>query len=85
MFTWRPLLTLLLMGAMSAVFSGCAPAYHSYEDCYIDCRYCPPPPLPWPEYPPCVCHSEPAEEYVVGGAATADRTQPAPEPAGVQE
>ncbi len=48
----------------AAMFAGCAPAYHAYQDHDIDCWYCVPPPLPWPEYPPCVCHSEPAQEYL---------------------
>ncbi len=59
-------LALLLAGALPA----CAPAYHAYQSCDIECRYCVPPPLPWPEYPPCVCHSEPATPYLGVGDIT---------------
>ncbi len=44
--------------------AGCAPAYHSYSDCYVDCQYCAPPPLPYTHYDDCVCHSCAAEKYL---------------------
>ena len=44
--------------------SGCAPAYHCYSGCRIPCKYCPPPPLPYPHYGGCLCHSHPAERYL---------------------
>ena len=43
---------------------GCAYDYHQYDDCQVNCRYCPPPPLPFPHYPECVCHSHLADEYL---------------------
>jgi len=43
---------------------GCAPAYHSYSGCHIDCRYCPPHPLPFCNYNGCRCHSLPASNYL---------------------
>ncbi|MEO8499108.1 MAG: hypothetical protein ABI614_28925 [Planctomycetota bacterium] len=47
------LLDLLVMAAAA----GCAPANHSYGGCDVNCRYCPPPPLPYTHYESCVCHS----------------------------
>lgn len=47
-----------------AAFVGCAPAYHSYSGCYVDCKYCPPPPLPYRLYDGCVCHSCAAAKYL---------------------
>ena len=43
---------------------GCARAYHDYSDCYIDCKYCAPPPLPYLHYKDCVCHSCAASRYL---------------------
>ena len=43
---------------------GCAPAYHRYSGCQVDCRYCAPPPLPYLHYPNCVCHSCAVEPYL---------------------
>lgn len=43
---------------------GCAPAYHCYSGCYVNCKYCPPPPLPYSSYSDCACHSRPAEPYL---------------------
>ncbi len=34
--------------------AGCAPAYHSYSGCYVDCKYAPPP-LPYVNDHGCVC------------------------------
>ena len=58
--TWLRPITPLLM----AVVSGCAPAYHSYSGCYVDCKYCAPPPLPYVHYEGCVCHSCAAAKYL---------------------
>jgi len=44
--------------------AGCAPAYHSYSGCYVDCQYCTPPPLPYVHYEGCVCHSCAASKYL---------------------
>ena len=44
--------------------AGCAPAYHDYTGCTVDCRYCPPPPLPYVHYDDCGCHSCAAMKYV---------------------
>jgi len=43
---------------------GCASAYHCYSGCRVNCRYCPPPPLPYTGYPGCVCHSCAASRYL---------------------
>ncbi len=43
---------------------GCAPGYRCYRGCHVDCRYCPPPPLPYSLYDECVCHSCPARPYL---------------------
>ena len=47
---------------------GCAPAYHSYSGCHIDCTCCPPPPLPYVHYEGCQCHSCPVQVYLDGTA-----------------
>ncbi|MCA9145933.1 MAG: hypothetical protein H6822_24220 [Planctomycetaceae bacterium] len=54
---WLALLALVLI-------AGCATAYHSYSGCYVDCRYCAPPPLPYIHYEGCVCHSCAASQYL---------------------
>ena len=51
---------------------GCAPAYRSYPGCHVDCRYCPPPALPFVHYDECVCHSCAASEYLVRPTQTID-------------
>jgi len=51
------------VGLMIAT-SGCAPAYHDYSGCSIDCRYCPLPPLPYKHYKECVCHSCAASQHL---------------------
>jgi len=43
---------------------GCAPAYHSYSECRVNCRYCPPRPLAYPHYCDCQCHSCQAQPYL---------------------
>ncbi|QDU74544.1 hypothetical protein Pan97_15530 [Bremerella volcania] len=43
---------------------GCAPAYHSYSGCRVDCKYCAPPPLPYTHYEGCVCHSSAVSQYL---------------------
>jgi hypothetical protein len=50
---------------------GCAPAYHSYSGCYVNCHYCPPPPVAYTCYEASVCHSCVAQPYlhVDSGAA----------------
>ena len=50
---------------------GCASAYHDYTECRVDCRYCVPPPLPFPHYDECVCHSCAASEYLAATALPA--------------
>ena len=54
---WLALVAIVLIG-------GCAPAYHSYSGCYVDCKYCAPPPLPYTHYEGCVCHSCAASKYL---------------------
>ena len=69
MFKWKLIGCTAAVVAATAV-AGCAPAYHAYQGHEIDCWYCAPPPLPWPEYPPCVCHSEQAQEYLSSAGST---------------
>ncbi len=53
------------LAALTVILAaGCAPAYHSYSGCYIDCNYCVPPPLPYTHYEDCVCHSCAASPYL---------------------
>ncbi len=54
-------LALLLM----ALAAGCAPAYHSYSGCHVDCQYCTPPPLPYVHYDGCACHSCAAAKHLM--------------------
>ena len=51
---------------VATLLCGCAPAYHSYSGCCVDCKYCPPPPLPYTQYDECVCHSCAAAPYIHG-------------------
>jgi len=51
---------------LATLLCGCAPAYHSYSGRYVDCKYCPPPPLPYTQYDECVCHSCAAAPHVAG-------------------
>jgi hypothetical protein len=44
--------------------TGCGPAYHSYSGCYVNCRYCPPAPLPWSYFEGCPCHGNAASMYL---------------------
>ncbi len=54
-----------LIGSLLAIFAiGCAPAYHDYTGCRVDCRYCVPPPLPYAHYPDCVCHACAVRPYL---------------------
>ena len=63
----------LVLGAtgllLLAIGSGCAAAYHDYASCYVPCRYCPPPPLPFVHYAECVCHSCAAERHLAAQVA----------------
>ena len=43
---------------------GCAPAYHCYSGCHVNCEYCPPPPLAHTQYAGCVCHSPAVAKYL---------------------
>jgi len=71
-----------LMPVIMPVVLGCAPAYHSYSGCYVDCQYCPPPPLPYTHYDECVCHSCAAQPYlhVVAAAPELSDELEAPQP-----
>lgn len=66
--------TAVLLIAMLTVTSsiGCAQAYHAYDSCYVDCKYCVPGPLPYAHYQGCVCHS----------CAAAKHAQPRPSDVG---
>jgi hypothetical protein len=55
---------LVLVLGLCLPAAGCAPAYHHYADCCVNCRYCPPPPLPYVHYPGCVCHSCAASQHL---------------------
>ncbi len=58
---------------------GCAPAYHDYSGCYIDCHYCPLPPLPYEQYKDCVCHSCAASRHLAIQPPTAGVDENSPE------
>lgn len=54
-----------ILGLMAIVLAaGCAPAYHDYSGCQINCRYCLRPPLAYKYYTDCVCHSCAASNYL---------------------
>lgn len=53
-----------LLSVAMTVAAGCAPAYHEYSGCCVDCGYCPPPPLPYTQYDECVCHSCAVSNYL---------------------
>lgn len=57
---WR-----LATAAYLLLAAGCAPAYHWYPGCRVNCRYCPDPPLPYGQYSECVCHSHAGSEYLI--------------------
>jgi len=66
--TWlRSILPLAL-----TLTAGCAPAYHSYSGCYVDCKYCTPSPLPYTHYEGCVCHSCAASNYLASHPQPSD-------------
>lgn len=44
--------------------SGCARACHDSQHYCVDCRYCPPPPLPYTYYNECACHSCAASKHL---------------------
>jgi len=64
MMTSSRLLMRFLGPLALALAAGCAPAYHAYPGCYVDCKYCPPPPLPYAHYQGCACHSCAAASYL---------------------
>lgn len=78
----RLLMPLALMGA-TIPFAGCAPAYHCYSECHVNCRYCPPSPMPYTTYDARACHSWQAAKYLNGqpsaGKAEARNEQPGEE------
>ncbi len=59
------------------LLGGCAPAYHSYSGCTVDCKYCVPPPLAYTHYSDCVCHSCAASRHL-------NPSQPLISPAGLE-
>ena len=77
MLTRTKMLVRLLGPLAMVIASGCAPAYHDYSGCHIDCRYCPPPPLPYACYPDCVCHSCAASNYLSVAPLGTDEIAPA--------
>lgn len=44
--------------------SGCARTCHDGQNYCVDCRYCPPPPLPYTYYNECACHSCAASKHL---------------------
>lgn len=54
------------------VVIGCAPGYHSYSGCRVNCNYCAPQPLPFTHYPECICHSCVARPYLYIDATAVD-------------
>ncbi len=59
---------------------GCASAYHDYE-CSVSCQYCVPPPLPYQQYDPGVCHAHAAAPYLTGTAGLVTPGSVVPTPA----
>jgi len=55
----------LLAATILLFVGGCAPAYHDYSGCRVNCRYCPPKPLEYPHYCGCQCHSCAASKYLM--------------------
>jgi len=77
MLTRTKILVRFLGPAAMVIATGCAPAYFDYSGCQINCRYCPPPPLPYTCYPDCVCHSCAASKYLsVSPPATGEMVPP---------
>lgn len=64
MMTHVKTLASLVASLLMTLAAGCAPAYHSYSGCQVDCKYCAPPPLPYTRYDGCVCHSCAASKYL---------------------
>ncbi len=64
----------LITAACVLLVVGCAPAYHSYSGCRINCRYCPPSPLAYPQYCEGQCHSCAASEYLVAENVVSELT-----------
>lgn len=78
MLTRTKMLVRLLGPLAMVIASGCAPAYHDYSGCHVNCTYGPPPPLPYACYPDCVCHSCAASNYLsVSLPATGEMPPPA--------
>ncbi len=62
---------LLFVGLL--LVGGCAPAYHCYSGCRVNCKYCPPRPLAYPSYCGCQCHSCQAQRYLATHSAMHSR------------
>ena len=54
----------LLGASVIALAFGCVSAYHDYANCQVPCKYCVPPPLGFPQYDECVCHSDVATDHL---------------------
>jgi hypothetical protein len=68
------------LGAIGMMlFMGCSPACHCYSGCHVNCRYCPPLPLPYTSYSGCVCHSSAASKYLSVVPGTVELTDNGPE------
>ncbi len=65
-----------LLAVLVVVITGCAPAYHCYQTCNVDCGYCPPPPLPYTQYDGCVCHSCAVSSYLSKWSPPANEMTP---------
>ena len=57
----------LLLAAILLLVIGCAPAYHSYSGCRVNCRYCTPCPLEYSHYCDGQCHSRVASKHLTTG------------------
>lgn len=55
---------------------GCASSYNRYSECQVNCQYCEPAPLPYPQYESCVCHSMAASRYLARVPSFEDRASP---------
>lgn len=54
----------VLASLVAVSMTGCAAAYHSYSGCRVNCKYCPPPALPYSQYASCACHSCQTSNYL---------------------
>ena len=77
----RQLATTLILFMGLLFVGGCAPAYHCYSGCRVNCKYCPPRPLEYSSYCGCTCHSCQAQRYLAQHSTPVENANAAPETA----